>query len=134
MKKSWLVPLALVAGLALGSSSMAFFAKDDQPMLAHIVFFTLKDQSKESVKKFTDACHKYLTNHEGALHMAVGTRATDVEEPPSVKDFDVALHIVFDGKDSLETYIKSDRHQSFLAEARPMMEKARVFDSYLVQP
>jgi len=133
MKKLTLIPLALLAGLALGGSSFAFFAKEAKPKLAHMVFFTLKDHSQESVDKFTAACQKYLTDHEGSVYYSLGTKAADVEEPPSVKDFDVALHVVFDGKASLEKYLKSDRHQSFLGEARPMLEKARVFDSYLVE-
>jgi len=134
MKKSTFIPLALLAGLALGSSSSALFAKKAQPKLAHMVFFTLKDNSQESVDKFMAACQKYLPDHEGSVYFSLGTRAVDVEEPPSVKDFDVALHVVFDGKASLEKYMVSDRHQAFLAEARPMLEKARVFDSYLVEP
>lgn len=133
MKTSTLVPLALLAGLALGGSSFAFFAKQGEPKLAHMVFFTLKDNSQESLDKFTAACQKYLPDHEGALYYSLGTRAVDVEEPPSVKDFDVALHLVFDGKASLEKYIVSDRHQAFLEVARPMLEKARVFDSYLLE-
>lgn len=133
MKQSTLIPLALLAGLALGGSSFAFFAKESQPKLAHMVFFTLKDNSQESLDKFTAACQEYLPDHEGSVYYSLGTRAADVEEPPSVKDFDVALHLVFDGKASLEKYIKSDRHQAFLAIARPMLEKARVFDSYLLE-
>lgn len=133
MKQTTLIPLALLAGLALGGSSLAFFAKDDPPKLAHMVFFTLKDNSQESLDKFTAACQEYLPHHEGALYYSLGARAADIEEAPSVKDFDVALHLVFDGKASLDKYIKSDRHQAFLGIARPMLERARVFDSYLLE-
>ncbi len=134
MMKSLYVALPLLVGLALSCPSFAFSEKADSPKLAHMVFFTLKDGSKESVEKFVAACEKHLTKHEGTDYFSVGTRALDVEEPPSVKDFDVALHVVFANKDARDKYLKSERHDAFLVDARPAIEKVRVFDSYLAKP
>lgn len=102
--------------------------------LAHMVFFTLKDHSKASREAFVASCHKYLKGHEGVVYYSVGTIAEDVEEPVSVRDFDVALHLVFESKESEARYLKDPRHQQFVDENRPHFEKVRVFDSYIVVP
>jgi hypothetical protein len=57
-----------------------------------------------------------------------------VEEPVSVKDFDVALHVVFKDKASKEAYLVHPQHQRFVEENRPQFAKVRVFDSYLTRP
>ena len=46
----------------------------------------------------------------------------------------MALHVVFTNKDARDKYLKSERHDGFLAAAVPAIEKVRVFDSYLVKP
>ena len=102
----------------------------DKPM-AHMVFFTLKDRTPEAREKLVAACEKYLSDHEGVRHFSVGTIAEDVEEPASVRDFDVALHLIFDDKHAGEVYQESDRHQQFVGEIRETVEKVRVFDTYL---
>src|SRR4051794_38976988 len=72
-------------------------AEKERP-LAHMVFFTLKDHSSSARKAFIASCKKYLTDHEGTVSFSVGAIAEDVEEPVSVRDFDVALHVVFESK------------------------------------
>lgn len=104
------------------------------PKLAHMVFFTLKDRSDASRQRFVDSCHKYLSGHEGASYFSIGTIAEDVEEPVSVRDFDVALHLVFDDKAAADRYQKSDRHQQFVRDNRDVWSKVRVFDTYLTEP
>ena len=135
MKPLHLASLLLLAA-ALAYPTFAIAAADDAegPPLAHMVFFTLKDHSKESVDAFVKDCEKYLTKHEGVTSFSVGHRAEDVEEPPSVKDFDVALHVVFADRKYRDKYLKSQRHDDFVAAIRSKMEKARVFDSYLAKP
>jgi hypothetical protein len=102
------------------------------PNLAHMVFFELKDHSQQAREKFIATCEKYLSKHEGTVYFSVGTRAGDVDEPVSVKDFDVALHVVFANKDAKAKYLESTRHHQFVDENGPAFGKVRVFDSYLV--
>ena len=44
-------------------------------MLAHMVYFTLKDRSPAAVQKMVDACQKYLPGHPGVIFFAAGTVA-----------------------------------------------------------
>lgn len=120
---------ALALSLIVGSASRS--ADKAGPELAHMVFFTLKDHSKESRAKFVASCQKYLAGHEGTTYFSVGTFAEDVEEPVSVKDFDVALHVVFEGKAAKAKYLDHPRHKSFVDDNKDDFAKVRVFDSYL---
>ncbi len=118
--------LALVAGMAARPAEKA------GPRLAHSVFFTLKDRSTEAREKFVASCQKYLTDHEGTVSFSLGTMADDVEEPGvSVRDFDVALLVVFESKEAEAKYLKAARHLSFVDENKAQFAKVRVFDSYL---
>jgi hypothetical protein len=127
----WSVP-ALVTVFVLGANAMP--PRDDAKELAHMVFFTLTDQSEESRQRFADSCHTYLADIEGTTFFSVGTIAEDVEEPVSVKDFDVALHVVFRDKATKEAYLVHPQHERFVEENRPHFAKVRVFDSYLTEP
>ena len=122
---------ALVAALSLDAA--ARFSTRKGPALAHMVFFTLKDQSPASVDAFVASCKKLLSGHEGCVYFSVGTRADDVDEPVSVKDFDVAVHVVFDSREAKMTYLKNPRHDQFVAENKDFFATVRVFDSYLVE-
>ncbi|GIW86900.1 MAG: stress responsive protein [Isosphaeraceae bacterium] len=120
--------LALSVGWMIGANSMT---STDRP-LAHMVFFGLKDRSPQARAAFVQSCQKYLGDHPGTLYFSVGTIAEDVDEGAvSVKDFDVALHLVFDSKASKENYLKDPRHDAFVAENRDKFAQVRVFDSYL---
>ena len=58
--------------------------------------------------------------------------AEDVEEPGvSVRDFDVALLVVFESKEAEAKYLVAPRHLSFVEENKADFAKVRVFDSYL---
>ena len=41
------------------------------------------------------------------------------------------LHVVFENKEGKAKYLKSPRHDSFVAENKDKFGKVRVFDSYL---
>jgi hypothetical protein len=118
----------LAAGFALGAGSRPAA----EAPLAHMVFFSLKERTKEARDTFLASCQKYLTGHDGVTYFSVGTIAEDAPEPVSVLDFDVALHVVFENKDAKAKYLKSTRHDSFVAENKEKFAKVRVFDSYLV--
>ncbi len=131
MRRSFALALVL---LACGSFALVAATRPTPagPQLAHMVFFTLKDHSTESRSKFVASCLKYLSGHEGTAYFSIGTIAEDVEEPGvSVRDFDVALHLVFDSKESEAKYLKDPRHTKFVEENRPFFEKVRVFDTYV---
>ncbi len=134
LKAFGIASLLLIGAVVAAPASASARDEDEGPPLAHMVFFTLKDHSKSAVDAFVKDCEKYLTKHEGAVSFSIGKRAEDVEEPPSVKDFDVALHVVFADRKYRDQYLASRRHNEFVAAIKDRMEKARVFDSYLVKP
>jgi hypothetical protein len=128
---------ALLATLALGlllplSAAAAGCDKAaGSGLLAHDVYFTLKDHSAAAKQKLTDACKKYLADHPGCEGFSAGVVAEDVTGPVNDRDFDVALHILFKDKASMEQYLKSERHIKFLDENKDSWSKVRVFDSYV---
>lgn len=129
-----LAGLALFALIApFAADAVASLAGKAEPQLAHMVFFALKDHSKESRDRFIASCEKYLSDHEGAVYFSVGTIAEDkdVQEPVSVHDFDVALHVVFENKAAKARYLVSERHKQFVDEIRDAISGVRVFDSFL---
>jgi Stress responsive A/B Barrel Domain len=123
---------ALAVTLAVGAASRP--AEESGPQQAHMVFFTLKDHSQQARQTLVASCHKYLSGHEGTVSFSVGTIAEDVVEPVSDRDFDVALHLVFQDKAAGGKYLKDPRHLKFVEENRDSWSKVRVFDSYLTQP
>lgn len=128
----------LLVGVALSSLlvaavSVSRSSEKAEPKLAHMVFFGLKDRSKEAREKFVASCEKYLSGHDGVDYFSVGVIAEDVVEPGvSMRDFDVALHLVFQSKAMRDKYLKAERHVKFVDENRPQFDKVRVFDSYLM--
>jgi hypothetical protein len=98
-------------------------------MLAHNVYFSLNDSSPAAVQRLLDACRKYLTGHPGTVSFAVATLAQELTRPVNDRDFDVALHIVFDSQASHDAYQQAARHQQFIDENRASWKKVRVFDS-----
>ena len=126
-----LPPLACVLAPVLVAAAPRPAARAE-PRLAHMVFFTLKDRSARAREALVASCRKHLPGQAGAVHFSVGTIAEDVVEPSvSVRDFDVALHLVFTDKDAEAKYLKDPRHQAFVAENKDSWSKVRVFDSYL---
>ncbi len=121
----------LLAGAVLPASEKA---EAPAPQLAHSVVFTLKDRSAASREAFVALCDKYLTNHRGAVAYACGVIAEDVKEGASDREFDVTLHVVFEDKAALAEYLKSPRHDQFVASLAGKLAKVRVFDSYLPAP
>ena len=101
------------------------------PRLAHMVYFTLKDDSPASRAKLVAACEKYLSGHEGTVHFSTGTLADDMKRDVNDRDFDVALNLVFKSKAAHDTYQSHPRHLSFIEENQSDWAKVRVFDSYL---
>lgn len=99
------------------------------PKLAHIVYFTLIDNSEAARTKLVDACKKYLDGHPGAVYFAVGTLNRDLRRDVNDLAFDVALHLVFASRADHDVYQTAPRHESFIQECKANWKSVRVFDS-----
>lgn len=99
--------------------------------LAHMVYFTLSDSSNAARQALIDSCHKYLASHPGAVYFGVGARAEEFDRPVNDREFDVALHVVFESKEAHDTYQVSPRHKEFLEANKASWKAVRVYDSYL---
>ena len=126
-----------VLSLMLGTAVLAalhFRSEAAEPpgsLLAHNVYFSLNDNSEATKQKLVAECKKYLSGHPGTVFFAAGVLAGDLDRPVNDRDFDVALHIVFDGKPSHDRYAKDARHLKFIEENSTGWKKVRVFDSYV---
>lgn len=100
-------------------------------MLGHMVYFNLKDRSEASVEGMLAACKKYLSGHPGTVFFAAGKVVPDLTRPVNVVDFDIALHVVFDGRPAHDAYQTHPRHIQFIEENKANWDKVRVFDSYV---
>jgi hypothetical protein len=98
------------------------------PQLAHIVFFTLSESTPENRQKFVELCKTHLAGHPGEVYFSVGTLA-DLSRDVNDRGFDVALHVVFQSQADHDAYQIAPRHREFIAAAKPMWKKVRVFDS-----
>ena len=102
-----------------------------EPMIGHMVYFQLTDNSPAKVEELVAACDKYLSKHPGEVFYAAGPRAKEFSREVNDQDWDVALHIVFKSKADHYRYQDAERHQRFIAENRANWKKVRVFDSAL---
>ena len=98
-------------------------------MLAHMVYFTLKDRSAESKTKLIEACKLHLSGHPGMVFFACGTLCEELNREVNDMDFDVALHLVFQTQADHDVYQVAPRHNTFVAENKEGWATVRVFDS-----
>ncbi|MDB5352218.1 MAG: Stress responsive Barrel Domain-containing protein [Planctomycetota bacterium] len=98
-------------------------------MLAHNVFFSLKDKSPAARAKLVAACKTYLVKHPGIVFFACGTLAEELARPVNDHDFDVSLHVVFDSIASHDLYQDAPLHHQFVNENKDGWATVRVFDS-----
>lgn len=106
-------------------------AESDAPSrpLAHMVYFTLRDATPARVQGLVASCHRYLADHPGVVYFSVGTVNPDLTRPVNVRDFDVALHVVFESRAAHDRYQADPRHQQFIAENKEDWAQVRVFDA-----
>lgn len=98
-------------------------------MIAHNVYFALKDPSEQAKQSLLAACKRYLSDHPGVVFFACGVLEPSLSRPVNDRDFDVALHVVFDTIESHNIYQDAPRHLQFVQENRDGWAKVRVFDS-----
>lgn len=115
-------PLTTEAGEAKGGKG---------PMIGHMVYFKLKDNSPAAKAKLVEACKKYLTKHEGEIYFGAGVLAESLKRDVNDLKWDVALHLVFRDMKSHDLYQEAKRHQQFIDENKGNWESVRVFDSLL---
>lgn len=117
--------LLLPALLAVAAAT----AQAAEPQLAHMVFFTLADDTPENRAALVAACNKYLADHEGAVYFSAGTINEELDREVNDRDFDVALHLVFASRKHHDTYQTHPQHLKFIEENSHLWSGVRVFDS-----
>ena len=98
-------------------------------MLAHNVYFSLKDRTASAIKSLVESGKKYLSGHSGTVFFAIGTLNQELDRPVNDRNFDVALHVIFDNSESHDAYQVDSRHKEFIAANQENWEQVRVFDS-----
>lgn len=102
---------------------------DSRTMLAHNVYFTLKDDSPAAIDHLLSECSQYLTDHPGVVFFAAGTLNHELNRPVNDHGFHVAVHVVFETKQHQDDYQVSDSHKQFIANNNDNWLQVRVFDS-----
>ena len=102
--------------------------KSTETMLAHMVYFSLKEPTAENRQIMLTACHKHLTGHPGQVFYAAGTCAS-YDRPVNDRNYDIALQTVFTDRDAHDAYQVAPRHKQFIAECQSMWAQVRVFDA-----
>jgi hypothetical protein len=97
--------------------------------LAHMVYFTLTDDSPAKIDELVKACQKYLNVQPGILYFAAGTCDRELARPVNDRDWHVALHLVFVDRAAHDLYQTDPTHQKFIDEQKGNWAKVRVFDS-----
>jgi len=98
-------------------------------MLSHDVYFTLADSSEAKVDELIAACKKYLARHRGVVFFAAGKLEPELDRPVNDREFDVALHVVFQDRASHDAYQVATEHTRFIEENKANWMRVRVFDS-----
>jgi hypothetical protein len=125
-------PGSLLAVLAL-ALALAGPAPAAEPasVLAHDVYFTLRDASPEAARRLVDACRRHLAGHEGTVFFATGVRAAEMERDVNDRHYDVSLHVYFRDEAAHDAYQEHPRHKQFIAEMSANWKAVRVFDSWV---
>ncbi len=103
-------------------------AASTEPLLAHMVYFRLHDNTPSARQALIEACHRYLSDHPGTSFFAVGT-LSDLARDVNDRDWDVGLHVVFKNRAAHDAYQVAPRHEQFIRENKSNWKKVRVFDA-----
>ncbi len=99
--------------------------------IAHLVYFTLTDNSSAKVAELLEQCKLFLDNHPGLENFAVGTLNTELARPVNDHDYDVCLLTVFVDRAAHDAYQVAPRHLEFIANNKANWKTVRIFDSNL---
>ena len=97
-------------------------------MIAHNVFFKLNDNSPALVQAMIEDCHRDLAPMPGIIFYAAGT-CSDMDRSINDRDYDVALHVVFQDRAALDAYIIAPKHREFIKKFQSNWKDIRAFDS-----
>lgn len=100
-------------------------------MIGHMVYFTLHHSTEDNRRQLVDACKKYLPGHDGIVYFAAGTLADGFDREVNDRQWDVALHLVFQSKAAHDAYQVHSLHERFVSECKHLWKQVRVFDSQL---
>jgi hypothetical protein len=75
------------------------------------------------------ACQKYLSDHEGTVYFSAGIINEGLDREVNDRDFDVALHLIFESRKAHDTYQTHPQHLKFIEENKHLWSTVRVFDS-----
>lgn len=103
----------------------------DSSWFGHMVYFSLRDNSPTAIAKLINGCRLHLSGHPGTVLFAVGTRDPELNREVNVKDYDVALQLVFSDRAAHDAYQIHPRHAQFLVENKDNWATVRVFDANL---
>ncbi|MDY3556506.1 Dabb family protein [Gemmata sp. JC717] len=123
--------LRLFAAALVACCATLASAEDKKPMIGHMVYFKLKDNTPEGRKKLVAACEKYLSEQPGTVFFSAGEIGDDFKRDVNDRDWDVALHLVFVDKAAHDKYAVDKEHLKFIDENKETWAKVRVFDSEL---
>jgi len=129
--KTFVTALVLAGLIVAGTRARAAAAENRPRMLSHDVYFSLKDNSPEAKKALIAGCKKYLSNQPGTVWFAAGAIVAEHQREVNDRDFDVALHLVFQDKASHDKYQGADAHHKFIEEFKDNWKAVRVFDSWI---
>jgi hypothetical protein len=100
-------------------------------VLAHDVYFALKDASPAARQKLVEACRTHLSGHPGTVFFATGVRAEALQREVNDRAYDVSLHVYFDSQSAHDAYQEHARHKRFIEENQANWKQVRVFDSWV---
>ncbi len=101
------------------------------PQLAHMVYFSLENNSAEEVDHLVNEIKTYLDDHPGLVYFSCGTLNRELNRPVNDQDFDVCLNTVFADRAAHDAYQVAPRHLEFIERNKPKWKRVRVFDSDL---
>ncbi|MEX0867791.1 MAG: Dabb family protein, partial [Pirellulales bacterium] len=99
------------------------------PPIAHMVYFTLTDNSQAECARLIAACKTYLFDHPGVVYFSTGVRSEDFARDVNDLEYDVHLTVVFQNKAAHDAYQIAPAHEQFIQECKGNWERVRVFDS-----
>jgi quinol monooxygenase YgiN len=100
-------------------------------ILAHDVYFTLRDASPAARRRLVDACIAHLSGHPGIVSFSAGERAAEMRREVNDAAFDVSLHVGFVDRAAHDAYQQHPRHRRFIEEMDANWAAVRVFDSWV---
>ena len=98
-------------------------------MIAHNVYFTLKDDSTEARVDFASSCAEYLGDIPGVVYFATGTRVEEYQREVNDQEFHVGLHVMLQDRAAHDVYQVHERHMAFIEANQTKWTAVRVFDS-----